>query len=92
MGNLYQGGPILPITILRLPALMASTGLSRSTLYLRVAQGLWTRPISLGARAVGWPSNEVDAIHAARIAGQSDDDVRALVRRLHDSRRQGGVQ
>jgi prophage regulatory protein len=78
----------LPITILRLPAVKARAGLSRSTIYLRVSQGLWPRPISLGARAVGWPSNEVEAINAARVAGHSDEDVRALVRRLHDERRE----
>lgn len=77
----------MPITILRLPAVKARAGLSRSTIYLRVSQGLWPRPISLGSRAVGWPSNEVEAINAARVAGHSDEDVRALVRRLHDERR-----
>ena len=46
-------------TILRIPAVKSESGLSRSTIYLRIAQGLWTKPVSLGARAVGWPSDEV---------------------------------
>ena len=41
--------------ILRLPAVKAATGLSRSTLYLRIAQGAFTHPVSLGGRAVGGP-------------------------------------
>jgi len=46
-------------TILRLPAVKASTGLSRSTIYLRIAQGTFPKPVSLGARAVGWIEAEV---------------------------------
>ena len=42
--------------ILRLPAVKESTGLSRSTLYLRIAHGVFTHPVSLGGRAVGWPA------------------------------------
>ena len=74
-------------TILRLPAVKFQSGLSRSTLYLRIAQGLWTKPISLGARAVGWPSSEVEAINAARIAGKTDDEIRALVVQLEAARK-----
>lgn len=47
-------------TILRLPAVMASTGLSRSTIYLRIAQGTFPKPVNLGgARAVGWLESEI---------------------------------
>lgn len=46
-------------TILRLPAIKARTGLSRSTIYLRVSQGTFPKPVSLGARAVGWVEAEI---------------------------------
>lgn len=46
-------------TILRLPAVKASTGLSRSTIYLRVAEGTFPKPVSLGGRAVGWLEAEI---------------------------------
>ena len=72
--------------ILRRPRVEEAIGLSRSTIYLRVSQGLFTQPVSLGPRAVGWPASEVSAINAARIAGQSDDEVRALVTQLHNAR------
>lgn len=77
----------MPHTIQRLPAVKAEAGLSRSTIYLRISQGLWTKPVSLGSRAVGWPSGDVAAINAARIAGKSDDEVRALVVKLEASRK-----
>lgn len=47
-------------TILRLPAVKARTGLSRSTIYLRVSEGRFPTPISLGGRAVGWIEDEVN--------------------------------
>ena len=72
--------------ILRRPRVEEAIGLSRSTIYLRVSQGLFTQPVSLGPRAVGWPAGEVAAINAARIAGQSDDEIRALVAQLHSAR------
>ena len=74
-------------TILRLPAVKAESGYPRSTLYLRISQGLWTKPVSLGERAVGWPSDEVAAINAARIAGRSDEEIRALVLKLEAARK-----
>jgi len=46
--------------ILRLPAVKIRTGLSRSTIYLRISKGNFPSPISLGGRAVGWIEEEVD--------------------------------
>ena len=74
-------------TILRLPAVKSESGLSRSTLYLRIAQGLWTKPISLGGRSVGWPATEISTLNTARIAGKSDAEIRALVQTLEADRK-----
>ena len=73
-------------TLLRLPAVKAQCGYSRSTIYLRISQRLWTRPVSLGARSVAWPASEVLALNAARIAGKSEADIRALVTTLEAAR------
>jgi prophage regulatory protein len=40
--------------ILRLPAVKARTGLSRSTIYLMVSRNEFPAPRQLGERAVGW--------------------------------------
>lgn len=74
-------------TILRLPAVKAGTGYSRSTIYLRISQGLWTKQVCLGPRSVGWPSGEVTALNAARIAGKSDQEIRDLVLKLEAARK-----
>ncbi len=76
--------------ILRRSQVQIETGLSRSTLYLRMAEGLWPRPVKIGVRAVGWPSGEVAALNAARIAGQSESEIRALVVRLETARKSAG--
>jgi len=53
--------------ILRLPLVKARTGLSRSTIYLRAAEGTFPKPVSLGARAVGWLESEIEAWLASRV-------------------------
>ena len=73
--------------ILRLPAVKLATGLSRSTLYLRIAHGIFPHPVSLGGRAVGWPAHEVAALNAARIAGQTDAEIQELVAKLEAARK-----
>lgn len=47
--------------VLRLPAVKARTGLSRSTIYLRMAAGEFPRAVNLGVRAVGWIEADIDA-------------------------------
>ena len=75
--------------ILRRRQVQAESGYSRSTIYLRISQGLWPKPVRLGARAVGWPASEVQAVNAARIAGQSEDAIRTLVASLEAERGAG---
>jgi prophage regulatory protein len=58
----------MPNVILRLPAVKARTGLSRSTIYLRVSEGSFPKPVSLGARAIGWIDSEIEAWIASQIA------------------------
>ena len=53
--------------ILRLPKVKAITGLSRSTIYLRMSEGTFPKHISLGSRAVGWLKSEVNAWIEQRI-------------------------
>ena len=47
--------------ILRLPDVKARTGLSRSTIYLRVSQDKFPKPILLGGRAVGWLDTDIES-------------------------------
>lgn len=44
-----------------MPDVVSRTGLPRSSIYLKISLDEFPKPISLGARAVGWVSSEVDA-------------------------------
>jgi prophage regulatory protein len=54
-------------TILRLPAVKARTGRSRSSIYADAKAGLFPSPIRIGPRAVGWLESEVEAWLAQQI-------------------------
>lgn len=54
--------------ILRRPQVTARTGFPRSTLYLKIARGEFPRPIKIGARAVGWLADDIDAWITERVA------------------------
>ena len=62
-------------TIMRLPQVLAATGLSRTTLWRRVQAGDFPPAIRLGppgSRAVGWRASEVTAWLADRPCASSD--------------------
>ncbi len=62
--------------ILRLAEVKGRTGLSRSTIYLRVAEGSFPKPVSLGARAVGWLENEIQEWIQQRIEASRSSALR----------------
>ena len=75
------------MSIFRMPAVKAETGhKSHASIYNAIRAGLFTKPVQIGQRSVGWPDTEVFAINAARIAGQSETEIRDLVIRLHSKR------
>ncbi len=53
--------------ILRLPEVIGRVGLRRASIYLHISKGSFPKPISLGARAVGWLESDIDGWIAARI-------------------------
>lgn len=88
-----QAAPAAPRvaeSLLRHTDAMSRLGMPRSSFYRAVEIGLVPRPVRAGGRSVRWPSLEIDALIAARIAGATDDEIRALVARLESGRRNGG--
>ncbi|MBU2982269.1 AlpA family transcriptional regulator [Lentibacter algarum] len=45
--------------VLRLPSVIASVGLSRSTIYAMMKDGEFPKPIKLSKRAVAWRENDI---------------------------------
>jgi prophage regulatory protein len=69
--------------ILRLPAVKARTGLSRSTIYQHVADGSFPRPVSLGARAVGWVESDIEGWISRKITESRDNGPANANREAH---------
>jgi len=80
--------PALHSALFDLRTTLLATGKphGRTSLYNAIRDGLWTKPVRAGTRSVAWPAREVEALNAARIAGKTDDEIRALVRRLESAR------
>lgn len=54
-------------TILRLPQALARTGISRSSVYAFIKAGSFPKPISLGVRAIGFLSSDIDEWIESRV-------------------------
>jgi prophage regulatory protein len=77
------------MSILRMSAVKQETGhRSHASIYTAIKNGLFTTGVAIGQRSVGWPDYEVLALTNARIAGHTDDAIRALVTRLHAKRQE----
>lgn len=74
------------MNIVRIKDAQHRLGETRSPFYDKIARGLLPRTIKISARAAGLPDYEIDAINAARIAGASEREMKALVKRLHAKR------
>jgi prophage regulatory protein len=67
--NVYCANPILDVhlmlmnnlqhKLLRLPQVKSSTGLSKSTIYARIAEGTFPKQIPLGPRLVVWVESDI---------------------------------
>lgn len=47
--------------LLRLSDVIDRTGLSRSSIYLKIGEGKFPPNVNLGSRSVGWIESEIDA-------------------------------
>ena len=56
----------------RLPEVMDMTGLSRSSIYLRVSTNEFPRPVKIGRRAIGWPEESIIAWQAKMVEAQDE--------------------
>jgi prophage regulatory protein len=47
--------------IVRLDGVRFQTGLTKSTIYDKIKEGTFPKPLKLGARAVGWLQSDINA-------------------------------
>jgi prophage regulatory protein len=70
---------------LRLPDVQETFGVSRSSIYKLISEGLFPKPIPIGSRSVGWLANEVETIFSAKIDGKTNEEIKNLVENFHTS-------
>lgn len=63
------------------------SGFARSTVYKYISKGLWTKPVRITPRSVGWPAHEVNLLIQARISEISDESIQKLVCELETARK-----
>jgi prophage regulatory protein len=73
--------------LLRQPPSGGILGLPPASFYEQIKQGLIPPGIKIGPRRVAWLESEIRAILAARVAGSTDAQIRALVKRLIRARK-----
>jgi len=71
MKKVYNKEEAMAPRLLRRREVEARTGLSRSSIYARMALGTFPLAVGLGGRAVSWVENEIDGWILARIAARS---------------------
>jgi len=57
-----------PTSFIRLAEVKQRTGLSRSSIYAKIADGDFPAPINLGARAVAWIDHEIEDWMSERVS------------------------
>ena len=58
--------------IIRLPEVIAKTGLSRSTIYFQISKGHFPKSVPIGTHARGWLNHEIEEWILARAALRGD--------------------
>ena len=79
---------IRSLRLIRIKEVSSKTGNGKSSIYSQIEDALQVPPVKIGPRASAWVEYEVDAVNAARMAGKSDGEIRALVKTLTAKRQQ----
>lgn len=64
--------------IIKLSIVIATTGLSGSSIYRLAAQGLFPKPIKLSSRSSGWIDSEIDSWIESRINASRIENMGSL--------------
>lgn len=61
-------------TVIRLKKVIEKTGLAKSTIYKKIAEGEFPTQISLGGKAVGWLKGDIDSWIERQIIKSANDN------------------
>ncbi len=74
--------------VIRVQDAPAASGLNRTSFFDHMKRGLMPRGFLIGERSKAIYEDEIAQVTAARAAGATDDEIRALVRRLEAARQE----
>jgi len=72
-GKRLNGGLPVSQIFLRRPQVEIRTGLKRSTIYQRIKDGTFPKPVRIGPRAVAWLETDVSQWQAAQVAASRSE-------------------
>ncbi|MBQ0797405.1 hypothetical protein [Zhongshania sp.] len=78
--------PRIPFKFLRPRDRLALLGENKSSDYRKRQAGLLPEMVELGPRTKGTPDYELEIIQCARLAGANEDEMRELVKAIHEAR------
>ena len=78
----------MPIEFVRLPHTLQQLAIGRTALYERISRGTFPPPVKLGPKLAAWPQYELDEIVNAWLRSASEDELREIVVRLVELRKQ----
>ena len=74
------------------PAAARAAFVSESSLYAAIQRDEFVPPVKLGRKRSAWPANEIAAIVAAHVRGDTIEAIKALVVRLVEARKSFGLE
>lgn len=78
---------MLSFSLLSSKQIKAAIGRGDTAISADIKEGLLTAPIKYGPRSNMWPSYEIEQLVSARVAGYTDEQIRDLVKQLHEKRK-----
>lgn len=72
-----------------LDEVLTRLSLGRSTLYAKVQQGVFPKPVKMGKRKIVWPQHEVDQMALFYSRSPSEHNLRDFVLELENDRLAG---
>lgn len=75
----------------RLHELTKLLGIGRSSIYQMVSDGLFPPPVKMSRRCSSWPLVEIQTVVRARAALKDDEEIRALVKEIVQTRLKGDL-
>ena len=78
----------MELKIIRRPEVLKTIACSNTTMWVRIQDGLFPKPFSIGGTRVGWTNREVNQIMIANIKGYSDDKIKELVKSMYVKRQE----